>query len=59
MWKGFLIDTENVPESHHPFATENTYLRSDDDITTISKAQLLANAPAQKDGYVVISKVVK
>lgn len=57
--KVFLINTDGVKESHHPFEFENSFLREDNEIRTISKTELLKNAPAQKDGYVIISKVVK
>jgi len=58
--KVFLINTDNVKESHYAFDFKNSYMRDDDEQPrVILKEEMLQNAPVKKDGFVVLNKVVK
>ncbi|AKX33774.1 glutamyl-tRNA(Gln) amidotransferase subunit C [Spiroplasma litorale] len=52
------INTDGVQQLHYCFEINNSYLRNDDETRTISKEDLLSNAPEVEDDYVIIKKVV-
>jgi aspartyl-tRNA(Asn)/glutamyl-tRNA(Gln) amidotransferase subunit C len=53
------INVEGVAPMHYPFDVINNYLRDDEDEITISKEELMINAPKKDKDYVLIKKVVK
>ncbi|ASZ08919.1 glutamyl-tRNA amidotransferase [Mesoplasma chauliocola] len=57
--KVLKIDTTNVKPLFYPYDSIHTYLRSDDDSTTIDQSVILSNAPTSEGDFVTIKKVVK
>ena len=53
------INTDGVEEMVYPFEDPTTYLRDDEVTDVISQKEVLSNAPKQKQGHIVVPKVVK
>jgi aspartyl-tRNA(Asn)/glutamyl-tRNA(Gln) amidotransferase subunit C len=51
-------DTSGVEPMHHPFPMENVF-RDDVQLPSQSMEKALRNAPVQKDGFVVVPKVIE
>ncbi|WP_338983268.1 Asp-tRNA(Asn)/Glu-tRNA(Gln) amidotransferase subunit GatC [Spiroplasma endosymbiont of Othius punctulatus] len=54
----YKIEGEIEP-LNFPFVIENSYLRDDEDVTTITIDQGLKNAKVVEDNYVILPRVVK
>lgn len=52
------IDTDGVATMVYPFEDATTYLRDDVVSNTITQADALKNAPKQREGQIVVPKVV-
>ncbi|ATZ20689.1 Asp-tRNA(Asn)/Glu-tRNA(Gln) amidotransferase subunit GatC [Mesoplasma coleopterae] len=57
--KVLKIDTTNVKPLFYPYDDIHTYLRDDNETTTIDQKKILANAPTCEGDFVTIKKVVK
>ena len=53
------INTDGVEEMIYPFDDPTSYLRDDEVSDIISQKEALLNAPKQKQGHIVVPKVVK
>lgn len=53
------IDTSHVDIMVYPFEVPVSFMREDTGHHVLSQDEALKNAPKQKDGFVVIPKVVK
>lgn len=53
------IDTDGVEEMVYPFDDPTSFLREDEITNNISQKEALINAPKQKQGHIVVPKVVK
>lgn len=53
------IDTDGVEEMVYPFDDPTSFLREDEVTNNISQKEALINAPKQKQGHIVVPKVVK
>lgn len=53
------INTDGVEPLNYPFEKPHHFLRNDCDVETISQRSVLANAPATKDEFIVLTKVIK
>lgn len=53
------INTDGVEEMIYPFDDPTSFLREDKVDNNISQKEALINAPKQKQGHIVVPKVVK
>ncbi|AAT75517.1 Glu-tRNA amidotransferase subunit C [Mesoplasma florum L1] len=57
--KVLKIDTRNVKPLFYPYDDIHSYLREDEETTTIDQTIILSNAPTSEGDFVTIKKVVK
>ncbi|KAJ3625348.1 hypothetical protein Zmor_004315 [Zophobas morio] len=53
------MNVDGIDPMHYPFDVVNTHLREDENPVTITKEQMMINAPSKDKDYVLIKKVVK
>ncbi len=57
--KVLLVNTDNVEELHYPFDIFIKDLRDDEETKSLSKDEILKNAPSTFEDFITVVKVVK